>query len=229
MRAVHFLFTFIGAIPKRIGMNTPNRRWTALGGFLLDLWHVAQGKPINPHSLQKFQIINAARKKTGATQFIEVGTYKGVTTHRCARVFDRVWSIELSPELHQASQKFLAARKNVELCLGDGAHWLKVLLERSELTNVVIFLDGHFSGEETALGDEAEPALNEIALLSKFKHKVAGIIIDDFRTFGSTGVPPKSALLKAIEQRFPEYQLSVHLDQCIVTRETVGVPLRKAA
>lgn len=205
-------------------MNQPDRPFAALLGYLLDLWRVARGHPVNPHSLSKLRIINAARIRSGATQMIEVGTYLGVTANRCAKLFRRVHTIELSETLYLRAKDVLANQENVEIYLGDGRHWIERILQSSEASDVLVFLDGHFSGGITARGNVPEPALEEIAILSRFQSKIAAIVIDDFRNFGvEQGTPSKSALLASLERYFPErqYQICVHLDQCIVTRRLV--------
>lgn len=202
-------------------MNKQNRPIAAWIGYLLDLWKVARGIPINPHSLNKFHILNSARKRSGSRQFIEVGTFLGVTTARCAKVFEKVYTIEISESLYQKAKRFLASRKNVEIFLGDGREWTLKLLQRSDVKDVLIFLDGHYSGGITGTAEVPEPALDELETLHDYRDKISAIVIDDFRTFGTQeGVPPKSTLLKTLEKLFPEsdYEISVHLDQCIVIK-----------
>jgi hypothetical protein len=52
------------------------------------------------------------------------------------------------------------------------------------------------------------------------KDKIAGIIIDDFRLFGTEpGFPTKSALFEAIETYFPNFAVTVALDQVLILRQ----------
>jgi predicted O-methyltransferase YrrM len=50
--------------------------------------------------------IDALRKRTGAKQFMEAGTYLGLTAERCGRVFERVYTIELDHELVRKASVF---------------------------------------------------------------------------------------------------------------------------
>lgn len=209
-------------------MNKPNRPLQAFAGYLIDLVRIARGRSVVPHSLNKFKILKAAAKEAGATQFIEVGTFRGVTTARCAPHFEKVYTIELDDKLHAESKQFLNAWNNVECLHGDGRVWLEKLLQRPDVKDVLIFLDGHFSGSITASADIPEPALDELEMLAKYRDKISAIVIDDFRTFGTQeGVPPKSMLLKTIENCFPEsnYRIVIHLDQTLILRNE---PLAKA-
>ena len=61
-------------------MNTTGRY--AFAGYVADVFQIASFRFSNPHSLMKFFQIDSLRKKTGATQFIEAGTYLGLTAER---------------------------------------------------------------------------------------------------------------------------------------------------
>ena len=57
-------------------------------------------------------------------------------------------------------------------------------------------------------------------VIAQYKDKVSAIIIDDFRTFGTdSGFPSKSEIFSAIEQKFSEYEINIHLDQILITRK----------
>src|SRR5438477_5821033 len=115
-------------------------------GYIQDLYRIAGMNFSNPHSYTKFLVINKLRKSTGATVFIEAGTYRGVTTARCAAVFDKVYSIELDPTLAAAATKYLSRKRNVNVIQGDALQVIPELLENDGLSDVLLFLDGHFSG-----------------------------------------------------------------------------------
>lgn len=176
----------------------------------------------NPHSYTKYRQIVAVARRTGARVLVETGTFRGVTTRRCLRHFSRVYTIELDHELAQEAKKRLARFGNCQVIEGDATQEVKTLLERPDVgSELLLFLDGHFSGSGTASGANAEPALEVIGVIARHKGSVAAIIIDDFREFGTqSGWPAKSELLRAIETSFPadDFQLTVHLDQVLVMR-----------
>jgi len=193
-----------------------------LGGYAQDLYGVARCRFTNPHSYTKFLTINRLRKETGARIFIEAGTFHGVTAERCASVFERVFTIELDEKLYERAAKRLARKRNIEAIRGDALIALPKVLEDESVSDALIFLDGHFSGGETAHGDLAEPAVEELEVLSKYRNKIKAIVVDDFRCFGTEpGYPSKSDLFKGAEEYFAQhgFNVTVYLDQLIVTRK----------
>lgn len=200
-------------------MNRPGARFQALAGHVIDLYRMASFQVSNPHSYSKFRNIKALAKRTGARVFIEAGTYRGVTAARCARIFERVYTVELDKKLAFESAEYLRRWRNVEAMQGDVLAMLPVIFERPGVDDVLLFLDGHFSAGDTALGELSEPAVEEISLLGTYRSKLRGMIIDDFRGFGRYETwPTKSALLRALEEHFPGFDVSIHLDQVIVAR-----------
>ena len=200
-------------------MNKPGAFLQALGGHAVDLYRLARFDVRNPHSLSKFRQINALRRRTGATTLVEAGTYLGVTAGRCARVFARVITIELDPALAAKARAHLSGRRNVEVIEGDALREFPRVLARPDVHDPLVFLDGHYSGGATAHGDLAEPAVEVVDAIAPFRSKVRGIVIDDFRCFGTDpGWPTKSALLAAIERHLPEFDIAVHLDQVVLRR-----------
>jgi hypothetical protein len=200
-------------------MNKQNKEFQAVIGYLVDLYKISTFSFSNPHSYTKFLAIKSAKKHADAKNLIETGTYLGVTTKRCSPYFDNVWTIELDKDLaHQASE-FLANNKNVHVLQGDVLKILGSVLSK-DFRDVLIFLDAHFSGGATALGDLPEPAIEEIKIISQFRDKIAGVIIDDFRLFGTEpGFPSKSSVFQAIEELLPEFQVTVALDQIIILKK----------
>ena len=184
----------------------------------------------NPRSYTKFRIIDAVRRKSGASVFIEAGTYRGATTHRCSSNFKQVYTVELDPELAEQAARLFAGRANVEVIHGDAMAVIPSLLGDGRVENTLIFLDGHFSGGVTACGDLAEPAVEELRVLAKFKDKICAIIVDDFRSFGTeSNFPAKHELLKTAEDYFPapEFNITILLDQLIISRRYQQAPAQR--
>ena len=207
-------------------MNTTGRY--ALAGYVADVFQIASFRFSNPHSLMKFFQIDSLRKRTGATQFIEAGTYLGLTAERCSRVFDKVYTIELDPELVRKASVRLKRHPNIELIEGDASIRLEQILQRSEVDDVVIFWDGHAcgayaqSGDTTPAADIAtEPVMSGLGRVFAWSHKIKGIIVDDFRLFGEQeGFPTKAELIGLLETFGRNtFEVSVHLDQVILARK----------
>jgi hypothetical protein len=119
--------------------------------------------------------------------FVETGTYLGQTSVWASTVFKKVFTIEKSEDLFYKSKKLFASISNIEPLLGDSATVLNNVLDQINSKKVIFWLDGHWSGDNTAGQEEECPLLGELAAL---KHRTDDIIlIDDARLFLST--PPK--------------------------------------
>lgn len=204
-------------------MNQQNKNFQAILGHLLDLYRLSTFTFSNPHSYTKFRAIISIKTKVNAKIFIETGTYLGVTTKRCAQHFESVYTIELDPDLAKQARNLLNNNENVEVIHGDALVILPTILSK-DIDDILVFLDGHFSGGVTACGSMPEPALEEIKILAQFKQKIAAIIIDDFRLFGTeAGFPTKSSLFETIEKYLPGFDVTVSLDQIIIIRKDTAL------
>ena len=184
-------------------MNDSKNILAPIGGYLLDLGAKLRNDIFVPHSLTKLHNIARLKSRTGATTVIEVGSYKGVTTRRLSYIFNAVHSIEIDQKLFAQAQQRCAGRKNITLHYGDGKHVLGKLAPN--VSNCIVFLDGHFSGGETGQGDEPEPVLAELDSIGANLSPFVGIVIDDFHEFGmALGWPKKSDVLAKLERVMPE-------------------------
>ena len=202
-------------------MNEQGRPLSAVAGYAVDIVRLASARPLNLHSYTKYTVLRALKQRTRARCLIETGTFLGVTAARCARVFDRVFTIELDDKLAGRARTYLRRFKNVELLQGDAAKLLPEVVARDEARDAIIFLDGHFSGGDTARGEVSEPALGELETLARTADRICGVVVDDFRLFGiEPGFPSKAELLAVAERAFPfpSFTLDVHADQLIIER-----------
>jgi hypothetical protein len=190
-------------------------------GYIVDAFRLATLSFENPHSYTKFKILKDLGRRYSAPLFIETGTYRGVTARRASHIFSRVITIELDEALATEATKRLAKYSNVQVLQGDASARLEEAFSGSDLSPAVVFLDAHFSGGETARGSELDPAVVELAILARNKQRVAAVVIDDFRTFGTDpSVPTKGRLLSEAERLFPhpEWTITVALDQLSICR-----------
>ena|ERR1700733_8281433 len=202
-------------------MNKQHRHLSSVVGYVWDLARLSQGAPINLHSYMKYLTLRSLGKRTGARYLIESGTFLGVTAARCSRSFERVLTMELDIDLAQQATTYLRRFSNVEVFQGDAVQLLPQLIAREDARAAVVFLDGHYSGGKTALGDIPEPAIPELEILAQHRDKICGIVVDDFRLFGAeAGFPKKSDVILAVERLFPSpaFELYAHADQLIVER-----------
>jgi hypothetical protein len=200
-------------------MNEPVTFLEPLFGYLLDTAAKLRNVPFTPHSLTKLHNLRSVRALSGATTVIEIGTYKGVTTRRLSRLFDKVVTVEIDEALMQRAKARCTGRVNIQFLLGDGSQLLPEILARER--NVLLFFDGHFSGGETGQGDEPEPVLKEMDTVRHYLDRVSAIVIDDFRLFGVEPYwPLKSEVFAKLERICPEpaWTISLLNDQFVAFR-----------
>ena len=117
--------------------------------------------------------------------FVETGTYRGSTTMAMAKIFNKVFTIELQEFLFVEAKATFERNNftNIQPLLGDSSEKLKDILGEIK-GNSVFFLDGHWSGGITAKGNKDCPLLEELKIINSFSGK-AVIIIDDYRLFNT--------------------------------------------
>src|SRR3972149_10151077 len=127
---------------------------------------IESGKPLpSPHIVKQKLIEEYARNYNKKT-LVETGTFLGDMVYSQRNNFEKIISTELSSLLYNQTKKTLRNIKNVELLLGDSGKMLKKLIEKESLKQPCLFwLDGHYSGGETALGDKETPILDELTAI----------------------------------------------------------------
>jgi hypothetical protein len=117
--------------------------------------------------------------------FVETGSYVGNGINEVKDDFQIVHSIELDQKWYLLCKELFINQPDIHLHLGDSSEILETLFP--ELNEPVIFyLDAHYSGGETAFGNEEEkgtPLLRELEILGKRNHKDI-IVINDMRLMG---------------------------------------------
>ena len=114
--------------------------------------------------------------------FVETGTYLGDTIFAMEKHFDRLYTIEVKPEIYESTRNKYRGDKIIFL-LGDSITMLKVAIEKLE-GPTIFFLDGHFSSGFTGKGQKDCPLLEELKDIFEGFGEEALIIIDDYRLFG---------------------------------------------
>ncbi len=126
-------------------------------------------------------IVGKLAELSKASTFVETGTFRGATTRWASSRFDEVHTIELSPELYAEHHAELQQIDGVHCYQGDSAEVLPTIVAGLTDRPAVFWLDGHWSGGETA-GEESEcPVMSELECLSGRPHDL--ILIDDARLF----------------------------------------------
>ena len=122
--------------------------------------------------------------------WIETGTYRGTTTQFLTKLGQHVYTIEPQIDFYNAAKlKFQGC--NVTTICGTSEEVLPQLLAGLS-GNINLWLDGHYSGGDTFIGQEECPVKDELSCVS---HNInnfenISIFIDDVRCFyTSTGEP----------------------------------------
>ena len=119
------------------------------------------------------------------SHYIETGTYLGEGVKSVLTTYENIHSIELSEKWYNYNVEQFKQNPNVKIHLGDSKIILPELLNTIN-EPVTIYLDAHYSGGETAFGEEECPLLFELELL-KMREYDDIIIIDDCRLLGNKG------------------------------------------
>ena len=150
-------------------------------------------------------------------QYIETGTYLGAGIQRVLDHYERIHSIELAEKYAFETAKKFLQRPEVTVYHGNSKEVLPVLLETIQ-EPVTIFLDGHYSGGETAIGDELVDGLSSAPLLTEIEIIMARpyddiVIIDDTRMFGQRAWINQGCK----EELWPEYQYDwTHINEITI-------------
>lgn len=137
-----------------------------------------------PPTFLKHEVLRGYAKTFGIKTFVETGTYKGSTIFALRDCFDTLYSVELSEILYKKALQRFKNDPKVHLFQGDSGEKLAEIVKLLDAP-ALFWLDGHYSGGETAKGDKETPIRKELKTIfdSHFPHVV---IIDDAREFLGT-------------------------------------------
>jgi len=176
-----------------------------------------KGKPIPPPHIIKQRTLLIYAKRFGLKNLVETGTLHGDMVEAMKNDFDRIYSIELSTELYEEAKKRFKGEKQIELVHGDSGIELKNVINRINQPSL-FWLDGHYSGGDTARGDKNTPVFEELGHILNTKDRGHVIIIDDARCFGADpSYPSIEELNEFIESRRPDVNIVVEDDSIRIT------------
>src|SRR5207253_8101862 len=104
---------------------------------------------------------------------------------------------------------------NVHIVFGDSAKVFEGIVQTTS-GRILFWLDGHYSGPGTALGDDVCPILAELDVICQLARADHCILIDDVRLFtGADGYPPIDAVRTKLKEINPQYEIRQDWD-CLV-------------
>ncbi len=145
-----------------------------------------------PPAYYKHCTIKEYAKRFNCDWLIETGTYRGDTVRAALNSFKGISSIELSHSLYLENKQRFGEISKINLYHGDSADNIRKMISDVDNTSKIIFwLDGHYSGGETAKSIKETPICEELTEIAKMrKIDECCILIDDARCFNGLGDYP---------------------------------------
>lgn len=162
-------------------------------------WLVREGCSGNAPQALKRTVLSAYLNRYKVNEFIETGTYLGDTlAYIASNKKIRCVSIELSQTYYNEGVQRFREWENVSIFHGDSGVILPELVNKLKRP-ALFWLDGHYSGANTAKGQVDSPISIELDSILNAKIKKHVILIDDARLFdGTNGYPDIEDLLRTI-------------------------------
>jgi hypothetical protein len=203
----------IKEIIKKTPFYHPLRNWALRRRSATQLaeWE-NKGKPVPPPHIVKQRVLREYSTRYGLKIMIETGTFYGDMVEAMKKYFDRIYSIELNNKFYDQCIKRFKGAINIKLIYGDSGTELSKIV--NEINQPALFwLDGHYSGGETAKGPKDPPIYEELRHILSSKDRRHVIIIDDARCFGTTPAYPSiEELVDFIKSKRPEASIVVQDD-----------------
>lgn len=127
---------------------------------------------------------------------------EGIKNALSAR-FDKVISIELSKKYYDLCRNKFKKNKNVIILYGSSELLLKDAIGLAK-GRITFWLDGHWSGGDTAKGSHEVPILQELEQIEKAGRKNDIILIDDLEQIIESGIKEETliTLLTNINEKY---------------------------
>lgn len=175
------------------------------------------GRPAPPpHAIKQQNLLHYATTYN-LKILVETGTFNGDMVEAMKNHFDEIYSVELSQSFFNKARIRFKSQKNVFLIHGDSGDEMKTLIQRIDKPTL-FWLDGHYSGGETALGEKDTPVLEELNCILDSRDLKHVIIIDDARLFGSDlSYPTIEELKNVVTSRRNNLEISIADDSIRIT------------
>lgn len=146
--------------------------------------------------------------------FIETGTWEGhgVLLAVMANCFQEIHTIELAETFYTRNKIGEMNHSNppVHVWYGDSGIVLGDVLKGIN-EPATIWLDAHYSGNDTARGESNTPILRELECIKNHPIKTHTILIDDIRLFGTPEFDniPLDTIISKLKEINPSYKISI--------------------
>ncbi|MDC0904070.1 hypothetical protein OAS51_01300 [Candidatus Thioglobus sp.] len=178
------------------------------------IWLI-NGKPSPDNHLYKKQRIRNISEKYKCNTFIETGTFYGQMVRYAADYFEKVVSIEIHEPFYLENNNFFKEKDNVNILLGDSSIRLADAITMSE-GKILFWLDGHYSGTGTGVGNKISPIIEELRIIANFNPNNHCIIIDDRRLFSEEGgYPTIDEVIIELKDINADYKISYDFDSIL--------------
>jgi len=171
-----------------------------------------------PHEYKQY-IIRKYKDFNQSKVLIETGTYLGHMIDAQLLDFHKIFSIEVDEKLSKRAKIKYRNFKHIEIIHGDSAIKIDYLLRENDFkSNIIFWLDGHYSGGITGKGQKECPIVEEIESILKLRKKFNDIIlIDDARCFdGTNSYPTIQEIKNQIKNYRSNFDLKVENDIIII-------------
>lgn len=183
-----------------------------LRDYMIGLYWRHKRRPLPAYSAVKRRIVSGYARRFRPKYFVETGTYEAEMTWAQRKHFERIFTIEISSELHQRAVRRFRGYPHVEALHGDSGELLPVVLAKIDAP-ALFWLDAHYSEGITAYSGTETPIMQELELI--FGHPVREhiLMIDDARCFdGTHDYPTIREVRELILSHRPDWHFEVSVD-----------------
>lgn len=160
---------------------------------------------------KKQEVVRSYLRTYGISCFIETGTFVGDMVEAIRPLARQAYSIELQDHFYQVCRMRFLFRRNVQILKGDSGKILPTILENVR-GPALFWLDGHYSGGDTAKGDLETPIMEELRAIRDHGINTHVILIDDVRHFGQGDYPKIETLCELLKSINNAYQIEIKDD-----------------
>ncbi|GAB4188255.1 MAG: hypothetical protein Tsb0015_08080 [Simkaniaceae bacterium] len=143
--------------------------------------------------------------------FVESGSFTGEGINNALKSgkFKEIHSIELSDKFFSQCKNLFRSYSQVHLWHGDSGDILGKVIKNLNKP-ITFWLDGHYSGGETAKGKNYSPIIRELEHIQKHPIKNHTILIDDVRLMGTKSFDNVTLemIIEKIYEINPYYEIS---------------------